>query len=73
MAFGTGSAEYLIILGIFVALAVITLYLLGTKTYKEKGIYWSTYHNFFTLLFIFFGGKILRIFNFKLVFLYFHF
>lgn len=59
MAFGTGSSEYLIALGIFIALAVITIYLLGTKTYKEKGLYWGTYHNFFSLLFVFFGGNLI--------------
>jgi hypothetical protein len=56
MAFGTGSAEYLIALAVFVALLAIAFYLVGTKTYVEKGLYWGTYHTFFGLMILFLIG-----------------
>jgi len=53
LGLATSAFEYIVAIVVFLVLFFIVLILPGTKTYKEKGLYWGTYHNFFILMFLF--------------------
>jgi hypothetical protein len=59
MAFTTSAWEYLIGLAVFLSLFIVVIFLMLTKTYKEKGLYWGTYHNLFSILLVFLASRLL--------------